>query len=49
MFKLNKVFHEGFDSKGVGLFMTKTQIETFGGNIKVKSQPNVGAEFTITL
>jgi PAS domain S-box-containing protein len=49
MFQLNKVFHKGFDSKGVGLFMTKTQIETFGGSIQVESEPNVGSEFTITL
>jgi PAS domain S-box-containing protein len=47
MFKLNKVFHSGFDSKGVGLFMTKTQIETFGGHISVESEPNVGTTFTI--
>jgi len=47
IFKLNKTFHSGFDSKGVGLFMTKTQIETFGGNISVQSQPNVGTTFTI--
>jgi len=48
IFKLNSVFHNGYDSKGVGLFMTKTQIETFGGNIKVESEPNVGTTFTIT-
>jgi PAS domain S-box-containing protein len=47
MFKLNKVFHSGFDSKGIGLFMTKTQIETFGGHISVESEPNVGTTFTI--
>lgn len=49
MFKLNKVFHHGFDSKGVGLFMTKTQIETFGGQITVESEPNVGTKFIISL
>lgn len=49
MFKLNKVFHRGFDSKGVGLFMTKTQIETFGGSIKVESEVGLGTIFTITL
>jgi PAS domain S-box-containing protein len=49
LFKLNKVFHPGHDSKGVGLFMTKTQIETFGGSINVKSEPNKGCEFTIFL
>jgi len=47
VFKLNKVFHSGFDSKGVGLFMTKTQIEAFGGRISVESEPNAGATFTI--
>ena len=49
LFKLNKVFHRGFDSKGVGLFMTKTQIETFGGRIWVESEPNVGSEFFVEL
>ncbi|TWI94597.1 PAS domain S-box-containing protein [Mucilaginibacter frigoritolerans] len=48
VFKLNNVFHNGHDSKGIGLFMTKTQIETFGGNIKIGSEPNVGTTFTIT-
>ncbi len=49
MFKLNKVFHSGFDSKGVGLFMTKTQIETFGGTISAESEPGNGTTFIITL
>ncbi|AMR30086.1 hypothetical protein A0256_00975 [Mucilaginibacter sp. PAMC 26640] len=49
MFKLNKIFHKGFESKGVGLFMTRTQIETFGGTISVDSKPNVGTTFTIVL
>ncbi|OOQ58819.1 PAS domain-containing protein [Mucilaginibacter pedocola] len=47
MFKLNSIFHKGYDSKGVGLFMTKTQIETFGGKITVESEPNVGTKFTV--
>ncbi len=49
MFKLNKVFQSGFDSKGVGLFMTKTQIETFGGTISAESEPGNGTKFIITL
>jgi PAS domain S-box-containing protein len=49
LFKLNKVFHPGHDSKGVGLFMTKTQIETFGGSIRVKSEPDKGCEFIVAL
>jgi len=48
IFKLNHTFHSGYDSKGVGLFMTKTQIETFGGKISVESEPGVGTTFTIT-
>jgi len=47
IFKLNHTFHTGFDSKGIGLFMTKTQIETFGGKISVESEPNAGTTFTI--
>lgn len=47
MFKLKKVFHKGFDSKGVGLFMTKNQLETFGGSIKVRSTPMQGSEFIV--
>ena len=49
LFKLNQIFHPGHDSKGVGLFITKAQIESFGGSIRVESQENVGAEFIVTL
>jgi signal transduction histidine kinase len=47
VFKLKKVFHKGFDSKGVGLFMTKNQIETFGGSISIQSTPMEGSEFIV--
>jgi PAS domain S-box-containing protein len=47
VFKLHKVFHPGYDSKGVGLFMTKNQIETFGGTIDIESTEGVGTKFTI--
>ncbi len=49
MFKLNQVFHKGYDSKGVGLYITKTQIESFGGKIEVHSELNEGCEFVVTL
>jgi PAS domain S-box-containing protein len=49
VFKLNKVFHSGFDSKGVGLFITKNQIEGCGGTIHVESTPRQGTKFTIAL
>ena len=49
VFRLNQVFHQGFDSKGVGLYLTKTQIESLGGTIEVFSKPNEGCEFVVTL
>jgi signal transduction histidine kinase len=49
LFKLNGVFHTGFESKGVGLYITKTQVESFGGSIELKSKPNQGCEFIVTL
>ena len=49
VFKLNEVFHQGYDSKGVGLYITKTQIESFGGTIELKSKLNEGCEFIVTL
>jgi signal transduction histidine kinase len=47
LFGMNKVFHEHPDAKGVGLFMTKMQVERFGGKITVKSEVNSGSTFTI--
>lgn len=47
IFKLNKIFHKGFDSKGLGLFIVKNQIETMGGTISVESLPDNGSTFKI--
>ncbi len=47
IFGLYKTFHANKDSRGVGLYMTKRQIETMGGSIEVASQVNVGTTFTI--
>ena len=47
LFGLNKVFHRHPDAKGVGLFMTKTQIEAMGGTISASSKVNVGTAFNI--
>lgn len=49
IFSLGQVFHEGYDSKGMGLYITRKQIESLGGNITVKSEPNKGTEFIVTL
>ncbi|WP_308992546.1 PAS domain S-box protein [Mariniflexile litorale] len=47
LFGLNKVFHRHPDAKGVGLFMTKMQIEAMGGKISATSEVNIGSTFNI--
>ena len=49
LFKMNQVFHSGFDSRGIGLYITKTQVESLGGTIDVISAENAGSEFIVTL
>lgn len=49
LFGLNKVFHKHPDAKGIGLFLTKAQIEAMGGSIIAKSKVNEGTTFSITL
>jgi len=47
VFGLYKRFHFNVDGKGMGLYMVKTQVETLGGRISIKSELNVGTEFTL--
>jgi len=47
VFGLYKRFHNHVEGKGMGLFMVKTQIETLGGKISIKSTENKGTEFKI--
>jgi signal transduction histidine kinase len=47
IFGLYKTFHANKDSRGVGLYMTKRQIETLGGTISVESKINVGTTFKV--
>lgn len=49
VFGLYKRFHSHTEGKGMGLFMVKTQIETLGGKISIRSEPNRGTEFKIEL
>ncbi|WP_211013975.1 PAS domain S-box protein [Maribacter sp. MMG018] len=49
IFGMYKTFHKHKDAKGIGLFITKNQIETMGGSISIKSKINKGATFFITL
>lgn len=48
IFGLYQRFHNYPDSKGLGLYLVKSQVEAMGGNIAVNSQVNKGTEFIIT-
>ncbi len=48
IFGLYKTFHSNKDSRGVGLYMTKRQVEALGGTIDVESEINVGTTFTVS-
>ena len=47
IFGLYKTFHGHEDSRGVGLYITKNQIETMGGKIEVESKLDVGTTFKV--
>lgn len=47
IFKLYKTFHRNEDARGIGLYITKNQIEALGGEISISSEINVGTTFTI--
>ncbi|MFY0712813.1 PAS domain S-box protein [Seonamhaeicola sp. NFXS20] len=47
LFGLNKVFHRHPEAKGVGLFITKMQVEAMGGTISATSKVNEGTTFYI--
>jgi PAS domain-containing protein/two-component sensor histidine kinase len=49
VFGMYKTFHQNPDAKGIGLFITRNQIESLGGSIKIDSTVNVGTKFTIKL
>lgn len=47
IFGMYKTFSNNPESKGIGLFITKNQIDAMGGKIVVESQPNEGTTFKI--
>jgi len=47
LFGMYKTFHKHKDSRGLGLFITKNQIEAIGGKVEVDSEINVGTAFYI--
>ena len=48
IFGLYQRFHNHPDSKGLGLYLVKSQVESMGGNISVESKVDKGTTFTLT-
>jgi len=49
IFGMYKTFHDHADARGIGLFITKNQVEAMGGKIMVESIHHVGAVFRVHL
>ena len=49
VFGMYKTFHKNADAKGIGLFITRSQVESLGGTIKIESTVNAGTKFTLKL
>ncbi|MFV8336252.1 PAS domain-containing protein [Flavobacterium sp. RSP29] len=47
IFGLYQRFHNYPDSKGLGLYLVKSQVETMGGTIEIESEVNKGTMFTL--
>lgn len=47
IFGMYKTFHNHEDSTGIGLYLTKNQIESMNGKIEVESQVGVGTTFKV--
>ncbi|SCC17025.1 PAS domain S-box-containing protein [Chitinophaga costaii] len=48
LFGFRKTFHKNKDAKGIGLFITKSQVEAMGGSIRAESTLGAGTKFIIT-
>lgn len=49
LFGMYKTFHGNEDAKGIGLFITKNQLEAMNGKIEVESEVGYGSNFKIYL
>jgi len=47
IFGMYKTFHDNKDARGIGLFITKNQIEAMGGRVYVESEVGKGTTFKI--
>ncbi|UOR06928.1 PAS domain-containing protein [Hymenobacter aerilatus] len=48
LFGMYKTFHDNEDARGVGLFITKNQIEAMQGSITVESEVGIGSTFKVS-
>ncbi len=48
LFRMRKTFHNHPEARGVGLFITKSQVEAMGGEITAHGKVNEGMSFIIT-
>jgi PAS domain S-box-containing protein len=49
VFNLYNRFHNHVEGKGMGLFLIKSQVESLGGSVDLKSKPGEGSTFIIRL
>lgn len=49
LFNMFETFHGNPEAKGLGLFITRAQVESMGGKIEVKSKVNEGTTFSVLL
>ena len=49
LFGMYKTFHGNENAKGIGLFITKNQLEAMDGKIKIESEVGIGSNFKIYL
>jgi signal transduction histidine kinase len=47
VFGLYQKFHNYPDSKGLGLYLVKSQVEGMGGTITIESEVNAGTKFVM--
>lgn len=47
LFGMYKTFHRNKDAKGIGLFITKNQIEAMNGKIEIESAVDIGTTFQL--